>query len=53
MANGNMGGIGRGAPPKAVNPQQLISPVTDVASKAAKAGKIRSLKLKIKMKPGK
>lgn len=46
MANGNMGGIGKGA-----NPVDLVKPVADVAQKAAKASKIKSIKLKIKMKP--
>lgn len=31
----------------------ITKPVTDVAQKAAKAGQIKSIKLKIKMKPGK
>jgi hypothetical protein len=41
----NMGGIGRGTPTDA------IKPMADVAQKAAKAGQIKSIKLKIKMKP--
>jgi hypothetical protein len=39
-----MGGMGRsGAAPN------LIKPVTDIAQKSAKAGTIKSVKLKIKM----
>lgn len=41
MANGNMAGIGK---------TNLLQPVTDVAQKAAKAGQVKSIKLKIKMK---
>lgn len=35
----------------ASNPAALVKPVADVAKKAATAGKIKSIKLKIKMKP--
>lgn len=40
-----MGGIGRGAPGKAPD---LIKPVADVAQKAAKAGQIKTIKVKMK-----
>jgi len=33
------------------NPADLMKPATDIAKKAAIAGKIKSIKLKIKMKP--
>lgn len=48
----NLTGSGRGATPPS-NPQALesaLKPVTNVAAKAAKAGQIKSVKLKIKMK---
>ena len=32
------------------DPQQAIKPVTDAAQKAAKAGRIKSIKLKIKFR---
>lgn len=41
MANGNIGSPSEGA---------LLKPVMDTAQKAAKAGKVKSIKLKIKMK---
>lgn len=42
----NMGGLGKGS-----QPQQSVKPLTDIAQKAAqsaKAGKIKSVKLKMK-----
>jgi len=41
MANGNMAGIEK--PP-------LLQPAMDTAQKVAKAGQVKSIKLKIKMK---
>ena len=39
MANGNMGSIGK---------TSVLAPVMDTAQKAVKAGKIKSLKVKVK-----
>jgi len=42
----NMGGFGKGSEPK-----EAVKPITDVAQKAAssaKAGKIKSIKVKVK-----
>lgn len=43
----NMGGIGKGSQP----PKDSVTPLTDIAKKAAtsaKAGKIKSIKVKLK-----
>lgn len=56
----NMGGIGRGAGSGAASPRatsnsgvdSLIKPVTDAVAKGARAQKLKSVKLKVKFKPG-
>jgi hypothetical protein len=47
----NMGGIGKGTTaPKEVNPtaKNIIEPATDAIQKAATAGRLKSIKLKVK-----